>query len=60
MKRKMRFPSSTEPILIQQFTEPERSDLYQSAADWNEDNAINVEDAAKGLLGFLLGIPDQE
>ena len=37
----------------------ERTDIDRKAADWNGDNALNAEDA-KGLLGFLLEIPEQE
>ena len=31
----------------------ERTDFCMLAGDWNEDKAINAEDA-RGLLGFLL------
>ena len=36
----------------------ERTNLCLLAADWNEDKAINAEDA-RGLLSFLRGIPAQ-
>ncbi len=39
-------------LLKQVIRAPERSDLYQPAADWNGDNEINAADA-RGLLSFL-------
>ena len=46
-------------LLKQVLLGSERTDIDRKAADWNEDEAINAEDA-KGLHSFLLGIPDQE
>ena len=46
-------------LMKQAICTPERSDLYQPAADWNGDSVINAEDA-HGLLRFLLQVPEQE
>ena len=46
-------------LMKQAIRTPERSDLYQPAADWNGDNEINVEDA-HGLLNFLLTTTEQK
>ena len=59
MNRDGRLSAADLSLMKQAIRQPERSDLYQPAADWNEDKAINAEDA-RGLLSFLLGIPVQE
>ncbi|MBQ5338855.1 MAG: endoglucanase, partial [Oscillospiraceae bacterium] len=40
-------------LLKQVLLGSERTDIDRKAADWNEDEAINAEDA-NGILAFLL------
>lgn len=37
----------------------ERTDIVRKAADWNEDETLNIEDA-RGLLDFLMQVPETE
>ncbi len=57
MNRDGRLTAADLSLMKQAIRQPERSDLYQPAADWNGDSEINAADAW-GLLAFLLGLPD--
>ncbi|MEE3403184.1 MAG: C1 family peptidase [Acutalibacteraceae bacterium] len=57
MNRDGRLTAADLSLMKQVIRQPERSDLYQPAADWNGDSEINAADAW-GLLAFLLGLPD--
>ena len=53
MDRDGRLTAADLSLMKQAIRTPERSDLYQPAADWNGDDEINAEDA-HGLLNYLL------
>lgn len=53
MNRDSRLTAADLSLMKQAIRQPERSDLYQPAADWNGDSEINNEDA-RGLLNYLL------
>lgn len=59
MNRDGRLTAADISLMKQAIRQPERSDLYQPAADWNGDSEINAEDA-RGLLSFLLRGSDQD
>lgn len=59
MDRNGRLTAADLSLMKQAIRQPERSDLYQPAADWNGDSEINAEDA-RGLLSFLLRGSDQD
>ncbi len=59
MNRNGRLTAADLSLMKQAIRQPERSDLYQPAADWNGDSEINAEDA-RGLLSFLLRGSDQD
>ena len=59
MNRDGRLTAADLSLMKQAIRTPERSDLYQPAADWNGDSEINAEDA-HGLLNYLLTASEQE
>ncbi|MBP0967027.1 MAG: hypothetical protein J5722_05310 [Oscillospiraceae bacterium] len=57
MDRDGRLTAADLSLMKQAIRTPERSDLYQPAADWNGDSVINAEDA-HGLLNYLLTVSE--
>lgn len=53
MNRDGRLTAADLSLMKQAIRQPERSDLYQPAADWNSDNEIKAADV-RGLLSYLL------